>query len=224
MLLKDKYFHSIHSYIDTSYRHIMLDDIIDKMEKIFRCGFILPYKDIVRIYGNVISRNNYVTLNGSDYISISLHESNPQKIDIEYKEKISNCENAFQSFIIQEPSIVLEPNIAKDLKFLNYNGIYLERLVAEPVSLEYMSAISIFAPGMLEPFFNNIPETQYYNCFNDSSFRIITIEYLDKIIELIKKYGYDIPVVDICTGNSYKENEKYREYVKTLKRHYISRD
>lgn len=218
MIIKDKYFHSIHSYIDTSNRYTMLDDIIDKMEKIFHCGYILPYKDISKIYGSVISRNNYLSLNGMDYISISLHESNPQKIDIEYKEKNPNYENAFQSFIIQEPSIVLEPSIANDLNFLNCNGIYLERLVAEPISLEYMSAISIFASEMLSPFFNNVPKTKYYDCFNDSSFRIITIEYLDKIRALIKEYGYDVPVIDICTGNSYKENEEYRKYVKTLKK------
>ena len=81
-----------------------------------------------------------------------------------------------------------------------------------------MSAISIFASEMLSPFFNNVPKTKYYDCFNDSSFRIITIEYLDKIRALIKEYGYDVPVIDICTGNSYKENEEYRKYVKTLKK------
>ena len=52
----------------------------------------------------------------------------------------------------------------------------------------------------------------------DSSFRKITIEYLDRIRELIKKYGYDVPVIDICTGKPYKENVTYREYVKTLKK------
>ena len=195
----------------------MLDDIIDKIEKILKCGFILPYKDIEEIYGNIISRNNYVTLNGKDYVSISLHESNPQKIDIEYKEETIDFENAFQSFIIQEPSIVLTRSIAKDLKILNYNGIYLERFVTEPIPLEYMCAISVFASGILEPFFKNIPKTEYYNCVNTSSFRIITIEYLDKIRELIKKYNYDIPVIDICTGNEYKENTSYRKYVKILK-------
>ena len=218
MLLNNKYFHSIHSYIETSDRNIMLDDIINKMEKIFQCGFILPYKDISRIYGNTISRNNNVNLNGTNYISISLHEANPQKIDIEYKKQIPDYESSFQSFIIQEPSIVLEPSIANDLKFLKYGGIYLERLVAEPIPLTYMSAISIFVSGILEPFFNNIPESQYHNCYNDSSFRIITIEYLDKIREIIKKYGYDIPIVDISTGNIYKDNETYREYVKVLKK------
>lgn len=218
MQLNDKCFHSIHSYINTSNRQVMLQDIIDKMEKIFSCGFILPYKDIEEKYGNIISRNNSLTLNGRDYVSISLHESNPQKIDIEYKETINDFENAFQSFIIQEPSIVLKPSVLEDLTVLKCSGIYLERFVAEPIPLEYMTAISVFASGKIKPFFGNIKENEYDNCSKDSSFRKITIEYLDQIRELIKKYGYNIPVVDICTGNPYKENEKYRKYVKTSKK------
>lgn len=218
MQLNDKCFHSIHSYVTTSDRQVMLQDIIDKMEKIFSCGFILPYKDIEEKYGNIISRNNSLTLNGRDYISISLHESNPQKIDTEYEESISDYENAFQSFIIQEPSIVLNSSLLKDLKVLKCSGIYLERFVAEPIPLDYMTAISVFASRMLKPFFGNVAENEYDNCLNDSSFRKITIEYLDQIRGLIKKYGYNIPVVDICTGNPYKENQTYRKYVKTLKK------
>ena len=218
MQLNDKCFHSIHSYITTSDRQVMLEDIIDKMEKIFSCGFILPYKDIEIMYGNTISRNNNLTLNGRDYISISLHESNPQKIDIEYKESIIDYENAFQSFIIQEPSIVLKPSVLKDLTVLKCCGIYLERFVAEPIPLDYMTAISVFGLGILKPFFGNVTKNEYYNCFIDSSYRKITIEYLDRIRELLKKYGYDVPVIDICTGKPYKENVTYREYVKTLKK------
>ena len=81
-----------------------------------------------------------------------------------------------------------------------------------------MCAISVFAPGMLEPFFKSLPETEYYNCINDSSFRIITIEYLDRIRDLLKKYNYDIPVIDICSGNPYIENESYRRYIRTFKK------
>jgi len=218
MELKDKFFHSVHSYINTSDRKVMLEDIVDKLDKMLCCGYILPYREILKKHGNTISRNNYLTLNGLDYVSISLHESNPQKIDIEYKEEISEPESAFQDFILQEPSIVLDSSILKELKILKHSGIYLERLVAEPIPLTYMRAISVFAPGMLEPFFKNISEHEYHRCFDDSSFRVITIEYLDRIRELIKKYSYDIPVVDICTGNLYKENETYRKYVKTLKK------
>lgn len=214
MELKDKYFHSIHSYIETQDRNIMLEDILDKIEKIFRCGFILPSKDIVKLYGNTISRNKYTNLNGEDLISISLHNSNPQKLDENYKKQISDYEDAFQNFILQEPSIVLNSSIANDLKILKCGGIYLERLVAEPISLKYMDAISIFAPGMLKPFFKELPYTEYYNCLNDSSFRRITIEYLDRIRELLKIYNYDVPIIDICSGTPYKENESYRKYVK----------
>lgn len=218
MKLRDKYFHSVHSYIETQDRNIMLEDIINKIEKIFICGYILPYKDIKKIYGNTISKNNYFNLNGNDFVSISLHEANPQKLDQDYIKDIPDCENAFQSFILQEPSIVLKPKITKDLKILKQCGIYLERFVAEPISLEYMCAISVFGLGILEPFFKNLPESEYCKCLNDNSFRKIEIEYLDRIKELLKKYNYDVPIIDICTGNQYKENKVYRQYVKTLRK------
>lgn len=76
MELKDKYFHSIHSYIKTYDREILFNDILNKMEKIFSCGFILPYKNILELYGNGISRNKIVNLNRDDFISVSLHEFN----------------------------------------------------------------------------------------------------------------------------------------------------
>lgn len=218
MQLRDKYFHSIHSYIETQDRDIMLEDIINKIEKILVCGYILPYKDIERIYGKTISKNKYANLNGNDFISISLHESNPQKIDEECIKDVSDYENAFQSFILQEPSIVLKPQIVEDLKIITHCGIYLERLVAEPISLEYMCAISVFGLGVLAPFFKKIPKSEYYRCTNDTSFRKIDIEYLDRIKDLLVKYNYNVPIIDITSGNPYKENEGYRQYIKSLKK------
>lgn len=220
MKLKDKYFHSIHSYIETKDRNLMLEDILDKMEKIFKCGFILARKDIEKLQGNVNSKNKYINLNGDDFISVSLHSSNPQKIDEEYKKEIPDYEDAFQSFILQEPSIVLNSTIQKELRFLKCGGIYLERFVAEPIPLKYMDAISVFPLGMIEPFFNNLSSEEYHKCIINSSYRKITIEFLDKIRELLKTYNYDVPVIDICQGNEYKENHSYRKYIKTLNKDY----
>lgn len=216
MDLKDKYFHSIHSYLETEDRNLMLEDILDKMEKIFKCGFILPRKEITKLYGNTTTKNKYINLNGDDFISVSLHSSNPQKLDEEYKKTIPDYEDAFQSFILQEPSIVLKGTIQKELKFLKCNGIYLERFVAEPIPLKYMDAISVFSIGMIAPFFKNLSSEEYHKCIIDLSYRKITIDFLDKIRELLKKYNYDVPVIDICQGNEYKENDTYRKYIKTL--------
>ena len=221
MELKDKYFHSVHSYIETEDRTLMLEDILDKMEKIFKCGFILPRKDIEKLYGNTISQNKYINLNGNDFVSVSLHSSNSQKIDEEYKKENPNYEDAFQSFIIQEPSIVLNSTIKKELKFLKCNGIYLERFVAEPIPLKYMDAISVFSIGMIEPFFRDLSNEEYHKCIINSSYRKITIEYLDKIRELLKKYNYDVPIIDIYQGNEYRENHSYRKYIKTLNKDYF---
>lgn len=196
----------------------MLEEILDKIEKILACGFILPYKDIERIYGNTVSKNGGFNLNGNDYISVSLHKSNPQKIDILLKDDIPDCEDAFQSFILQEPSIVLDSKVENELNFLKCGGIYLERFITEPISLKYMCAISLYTNGLLAPFFNDIPESEYYKYINDSSFRVIPIEFLDRIRNLLQKYGYSVPLVDVLSGNQYVENEVYRSYVRTLKK------
>lgn len=160
------------------------------MEKIFSCGYILPYKDIVRIYGNVISRKNCITLNGMDYILISLHESNPQKIDIEYEIKNAWLWKCFSKFYYTRPSIVLETSIANDLKFLNYNGIYLERLVVEPIWIWYFFVILIL-------------------CWLLSIFLILLFRCLFKYIDKLLKIWYYIIVKLIINLLFYEENEVY---------------
>lgn len=88
MELRDKCFHSIHSYkydyFEERIRLEELKDILIKIEMIFKSGYILPYREIVKLYGEV-SKNKYVRLNSDDMISISLHKDNPENVDLEYK-------------------------------------------------------------------------------------------------------------------------------------------
>ena len=59
-------------------------------------------------------------------VSVSLHEDNPQEIDIKYKEENEEVENAYGSWVYQEPSIILNEDIMKDLSHYKHTGIYLE--------------------------------------------------------------------------------------------------
>lgn len=77
-----------------------------------------------------------------------------------------------------------------------------------------MQAISVFTSGMIAPFFQQLPDTKYEECLNKTYFRMIPIEHLDKIRALLRKYNYDVPIIDICSGIPYKENKKYRKYAK----------
>ena len=93
MELRDKCFHSIHSYrYDAFKERIRLEevkDILMKMEMIFKSGYILPYREIVKLYGNV-SRNKFARFNGDDMVSISLHKDSPEDADLEYKKMFNS--------------------------------------------------------------------------------------------------------------------------------------
>lgn len=232
MELKNKYFHSVHSYLynkgeDYKYRsrEKELDDILYKFECIFKSGRILPYDAIKNLYGYV-NRYGRPQYNDDYLISVSLHEDNPEPLDIAYLNEIEEedgyCENAFRMFPYQEPSIVLNER-TKELKHYICPVIYLERQFREPIPLEYMDAISIY-PGQVTPFFDDIKEDKYdyYLELAKKEFkrenRYIDLAFLDKMIELLSKYNYDVPIIDITTGNEYHENEEYRKVLEKIKK------
>lgn len=188
-----------------------------KIEKIFKSGYILPYREIVKLYGEV-NRNKYVRLNSDDMISISLHKDNPDDVDLKYKKMCNeNYEDAYQSFILQEPSIVLNNKIMSELKHSKYPSIYLERLFYEPISLKYIEAISIL-PSSLTPFFESIPENQYDYYSNINSYRELNLEFLDNLKELMHEYKIDVLIVNIINGNEYHDNIEYRKVLINTKR------
>lgn len=229
MELKTKYFHSVHSYKyeydengicydygDDKVRQKQLQDILYKFDCILKSGYILPYKDIEKQYEG-INRNMGARFNGKDMISISLHEDNPDDMDLKYKEdREGDYEDAFQSFVFQEPSIVLSEDI-KNLKHINYPMIYLERLFREPISLEYMDAISV-TPGRLWPFFESVPKIKYEKYATQRRFRYVDLEFLDNLRGLLDKYGYDVPFVNLSTGHEFHENEEYRKVLQKVGR------
>ena len=224
MELKTKYFHSVHSYkyFDEDYgndevRQKQLQEILYKFDCILKSGYILPYKEIEKRYED-INRNMCARFNGKDMISISLHEDNPDDLDLKYKEDCEgNYEDAFQSFVFQEPSIVLSESIV-NLKHIDYPMIYLERLFKEPISLKYMEAISV-RPDRLWPFFENVPKIKYEEYATQRRFRYIDLEFLSNLRCLLDKYGYNIPFVNLLTGNEFHENEEYRKVLEKVGRY-----
>ncbi|MDD5888310.1 MAG: hypothetical protein PUC82_02345 [bacterium] len=223
MKLERKYFHSVHSYLpnkkyNSAERILELKDILYKYKKILETGYILPYNEIIKLYGETINRNSSLNLNGSAFISVSLHENSQQDLDLKmYQDYAGDVENAFYDFIIQEPSIVLSEQIERELKFIKYPGIYLERIVSEPISLEYMEAISIFVTGYLKPFFSPNDSSDYEKLSHEIVYRHWPIEYIEQLLALLDKSKYHVPLIDLMTGNEFKDNQEYRKVLSKAK-------
>lgn len=217
MNIEKKYFHSVHSYLfnDNSSekdRKLELEDIMSKFDKILKSGYILPSNEIKKLYGSSVNRNPHLNLNNDCMVSVSLHYKNAEPIDEDYKKRHNGLgEDAFQDFILQEPAIVLSESIRCDLRFYKYPGIYLERLLLEGIPLKYMEAVSVFGVGLLQPFFYDTDESLFTRFKQDKNYRVIYLAYLDRLRIMLKDYGYNVPIIDIVSGNEYRENKEYRK-------------
>lgn len=210
MELRNKYFHGVQSYNYygnfSDRRDKTLNDILHKYECIFKCGYILPYRNIQEIYGN-IDRHSIARYNGEDKVSISLHEKSPETTDIEWMNKHHDYEeNAFRIFIFQggyNSSIVLNETIKDNYKLIP-SGIYLERQVPGPISLEYMDAISIFPNSEIARYFEIGEDLKKHGHYYQDDFNI---EFLYRLRGLLIKYGYNVPIVSIVTGHEFIDNQ-----------------
>ena len=213
MELKNNYFHGVQPHIyygDSSERKNKLRDILRKYDYIFKCGYILPYKDIKDIYGG-IDRHPVAHYNGDDKVSISLHELRPEQVDREWMRKYHDREeNAFRRFIFQDgyPSAIVLNESIKDKYELIPGVMYLERQIGEPISLDYMEAISIFPNSEIAPYFETGDDLKLHGRYYDESFNI---EFLKRLRMMLKIYGYDVPIVSIVTGHEFDENKVYRK-------------
>ena len=227
MELRSKYFHGVlaHNYYGKlsreESRNQSLKDILYKYECIFKDGYILPYKDIKEKHGG-IDRHRVCTCNGEDSVSICLHEKSPEKIDIDFRKKAELKiyeENAFRTFVSEGDSysgpsaIVLNESIKNEYELIR-KGMYLERQVKKPISLKYMDAISIFPNSNIAKYFETgedlIRHGRYYeNTFNE--------EFLYNLRELMKRFGYNVPIVSIVTGHEFINNDELVQAVKSKK-------
>ena len=105
-------------------------------------------------------------------------------------------------------TLIFDPKLLKDLKISNYAALYDEICVDEKVSLrKYLVAVSLFL---------DIKKAEdYYSIFELKKFKLAGYEYErlnDKyyleIKKLLRKYNYDVPVVDFLTGKPLDEHGK----------------
>ena len=210
MELHDKYFHSIHSY-GCSYEDTLenIEMRLDKLSRILESGAILCKEKIISRYGSGNFHSN-ASINGDLFVSISRYQNSGTDYDKQYKEECnpSYFEDAFQDFVLQQFSIVLDSSIEKDLKIYE-GGIYLERQVPREIPLKYMVGISVFDRGELYPFFHSVEEDRFSQFYQNG----FACYELSSIIDLLEKYHCSVPVVSILDGNSYHDNIQYRKFI-----------
>ena len=210
MELHDKYFHSIHSY-GISYEDTLgnIEMRLDKLSRILESGAILCKEKIISRYGSGNFHSN-ASINGDLFVSISRYQNSGTDYDKQYKEECNSSyfEDAFQDFVLQQFSIVLDSSIEKDLKIYE-GGIYLERQVPREIPLKYMVGISVFDGGELYPFFHSVEEEKFPLFYQNGS----SCYELSSIIDLLEKYHCSVPVVSILDGNSYHDNVQYRKFI-----------
>lgn len=215
MDLKDKYFHSIHAYIEPFDNYdLALEVKLNKFKKILETGYIMCRDELSkRDIAETVHPNK--NINGKDCISVSRYKNSETDYDRWYKAEFAgNIESAFDTFPLQQFSIVLDSKIEEELKMFEA-GIYLERQIYRSIPLKYMVAISVFDYCELIPFFNEMSQDDFdrvfeYNYKYDRGYKI---KELDEIRRLLKQYNYNVPIVSVNTGNAYHDNEDYREYI-----------
>ena len=105
-------------------------------------------------------------------------------------------------------TLIFDPNLLKNLKIADCAGLYDEICIEEKVSLrKYLVAVSLFL---------DIKKAEdYCSAFELKKFKLAGYEYecLDdkaylEIKKLLRKYNYDVPVVDFLTGKPLDEHGK----------------
>ena len=105
-------------------------------------------------------------------------------------------------------TLIFDQKLLKDLKISNYAALYDEICVDEKVSLrKYLVAVSLFldikkAEDYYSPYeLNKFKLAGYeYECLNEKKYY--------EIKKLLRKYNYDVPVVDFLTGKPLDEHGK----------------
>ncbi len=198
MDIKKKYYHTIMPY-NGGPREEELEEILFKLGWILKKGYILPGKDVKRLYGKKISTHPHGERDGDPMISLTVNNQNLHKEDIKFlkEHRYSLFSYGFDEYAVNEPSIAFNESIDKAYN-LQVRGMFTERLVEEPISLKYMDAITLMPCDRSKKYFG--AEDEKYSICTEAYF---TYTFLNSVRKLLKEHHYDVPIVSLTTGNEY---------------------
>ena len=165
-------------------------DAISILEDIFTSGSLLTH-DSLRQKGIVHEREIY-SHQGSNAISICFHPHNLELFE-KFKDTcivLKNIKPAFVKYVnVSKPSIIFNQDLLNKLKYRQFGGY--KRTVDEiqilgDIPLSYMEAIGFNLEGM------TLEEQKHI---------------LETLSNLLKKYQYDVPIINPNNGTCYKKNK-----------------
>lgn len=214
MYLEDKYFHSVKSNcFNTSGRNMIdLKIVLLKLERIFKERKVLCRSEINKIYPNN-HYYSYVNHNKDDLISLSKHIKKKNSDDEDERHVIMFDENAYEMYPFSNLSLVFNEKLFKECILIK-DGIRIpmEVQVKGNVDLKYLDAISIPVLPSIEPFFSDSYDLEV--AIRQCNINPYYYTQLEQTIKLMEKYNIDVPIVDIITGNEYRENDNYKRLIK----------
>lgn len=229
--IEEKFFHGIElsTYISKNdLTSIKILELILKSEKILSRQDLMtenPYI-YVRINSECKQEMNQICVSSHPNNKIFLLPDNRDKFNVPQYKKF----DAFYDWILPNISFILSEQIIINNSYSTAGGVKREIMIDNSIDLrEYVEAIGYHDKitqivNIMESLIKkedydglvNIYSTEYYNSFiRLNPENIIDIkEYINKqytkynkIKELLKKYSYDIPIIDPFTGKEHKPIE-----------------
>lgn len=162
---------------------------IDVLEDILKSKYILTYQSL-RGKG-IFHEREHLGHQGMNAISVCFHPNN-KNLFLQFKDTcipLTEEETGFNQFInTNNPSIILSPDILNKLSYRTFGGY--KRLIDEIQILSDISLENMIAIG----YGNTDIEHQQEKEYN-----------LRKIKELLKKYNFDVPIINPLNGTIYEE-------------------
>ncbi|HPF83344.1 MAG TPA: hypothetical protein PLV83_04190 [Bacilli bacterium] len=202
--IETKLFHGIN--LGNYSEYIGVTDSIDIFEEILKTRKILTRDDLAELNPEIYSILSMYHIQSNNEVCLAIHPKNPNK-NIE-----SNMyEDAFYDFIRNNISFVFNENILKNRAYRRHgmpNEIEVTGSIELDENLEAIGcydAIENVIRLALQNTLTHRTRFQLIHLDSSSYVRVKRSQYYN-IKEVLKKYEYDIPIIDPLYGNIINDN------------------
>lgn len=218
LVLTDKLFHALKPNIDR------YSGNFSKMNEIIICKLdsILEHEKIYTRQGlidnNILFQtSSFHSFNGDNNVCLSEHIIHCGRYKDDERVIFRGEDDAFTDYPFNYPSFVFEQSLFETNPIEQYNArIELEVPVLGDIDIGQAIAISFPSFEIVDHFFQ--PFSQDYQLSSDKRV-LYAYQLLESILDTLDKHKCKLPVVNICSGNYYKENCTLKEKMKIFNFH-----